>query len=227
VQTYHRPDTVDEALKLLASGELRVAAGCTDLFPLTQERALPWPVLDITNIKALRGITQTDTGWRIGGATTWTDILRADLPPVFDGLKLAGREVGSVQIQNSGTIAGNLCTASPAGDGIPCLMILDASVELASVRGNRVLPLEEFLTRARQTALKSDELLTAVHVPDLPGQSDFTKLGDQRCRDFCRCVFCCCCTVARTGNRIDWLFCGPGLKAHHNRHDRGKLVAHR
>ncbi len=179
---YHRPKDLDTALALLAEPTLRVAAGCTDLFPATQARALPGPILDITAIPALRGISQTDDGWRIGAATTWTDILRADLPPAFDGLKLAAREVGSVQIQNAGTLAGNLCTASPAGDGIPCLVTLDASVELRSAAATRTLKLQDFLTGARRTALAPGELVTAIHIPGSAsrGRSTFLKLGARK-----------------------------------------------
>jgi len=165
-------------LDLLARGPLTVAAGCTDLYPLTTAKTLPGDILDITAIPSLRGIAHAD-GWRIGAATTWTDILRADLPPAFDGLKQAAREVGSVQIQNAGTVAGNLCTASPAGDSIPALMTLDAAVELRAARGSRLLPLHDFLTGPRQTARAADELVTAVCIPAAAGQGHghFRKLG--------------------------------------------------
>lgn len=179
---YHRPTKLDDALRLLAGGGLCIAAGCTDLFAATQAKTLPGDILDITAIPALRGVTHGEDGWRIGAATTWTDIIRANLPSAFDGLKLAAAEVGSVQIQNAGTIAGNLCTASPAGDGVPCLMTLDASVELRSARATRILPLADFLTGARQTALQRDELLTAILVPERAslGTSHFLKLGARK-----------------------------------------------
>ena len=89
----------------------------------------------------------------------------AALPPWFDGLRTAASQVGSVQVQNAGTVGGNLCNASPAADGIPPLLSLDASVELTSIAGTRVLPLEAFLTGYRQTAIQSGELLTAVMIP--------------------------------------------------------------
>ena len=92
-------------------------------------------------------------------------MLRAELPAAYDGLKAAAREIGGVQIQASGTIGGNLCTASPAADSAPCLMTLDAEIELASHRGTRRLPLADFLTGARQTARDGDELVIAIHVP--------------------------------------------------------------
>ena len=159
-----------------------VMAGCTDIYPQYQTPALDGPLLDITGLAELRGITLAN-GWRrIGAATSWRDILRADLPPAYDGLKAAAREIGGVQIQASGTIGGNLCTASPAGDSIPCLMTLDAEIELASHRGSRRLPLAAFLTGARQTACDADELVIAIHVPAQAetGRSSFEKLGARR-----------------------------------------------
>ena len=137
MDVYHRPETLQDALALLNGTALTVAAGCTDLFPATPAQELAGQVLDITAIAALRGIDEGADGWRLGAATTWSDILRASLPPAFDMLKQAAREVGSVQIQNAGTVAGNLCNASPAADGVPPLLALDARVRLASVRGGR------------------------------------------------------------------------------------------
>ncbi len=179
---YLRPDNLTDALAALADGDLVRAAGCTDLLAATERKSLPGDLLDLTGIASLRGIERTADGLRIGGGTTWTDIIRADLPPAFDGLKLAAREVGSVQIQNRGTIAGNLCNASPAADGVPPLLTLNASVELASQRGERILPLLEFITGPRQIALASDELLTAVLIPDsaIRGVSNFLKLGARK-----------------------------------------------
>ncbi len=179
---YERPDSLAEALDLLAEPGFRVAAGCTDLLPATERKVLPGPVLDITGIASLRGIDVGESGVRIGATTTWSDIVRADLPPAFDGLKLAAREVGASQIQNRGTIAGNLCNASPAADGVPPLLTLDAEVEVQSAGGSRRLPLAAFFTGPRQTALASDEMVTAVHVPvtAMSGESHFLKLGARR-----------------------------------------------
>lgn len=182
--TYHRPTTLDAALAAAATGA-RAAAGCTDLFPATTRPSLELAheaVLDLTAVPMLRGITEDDNGWRIGATTTWTDIVRADLPPAFDALKAAAREVGSVQIQNAGTIAGNLCNASPAADGVPPLMVLDASVELSAAGAVRVLPLSDFLTGPRRTALQPGEIMTAVLVPRGAGagRSGFLKLGARK-----------------------------------------------
>ncbi|MDA3856844.1 MAG: FAD binding domain-containing protein [Roseovarius sp.] len=176
---YHRPTTLQEALGLLAGPGLCIAAGCTDLFPATGGRALTGPVLDITAIAALRGIAQEGDHIRLGATTTWADILRADLPPGFDMLKQAAREVGAVQIQTSGTLAGNICNASPAADGVPCLLALGAEVEIAALGGTRRVQLEAFITGVRQTALCPGEMVTAVLIPraQTGGQSRFLKLG--------------------------------------------------
>lgn len=179
---YYRPRTLEAALTHLAQGAPRIAAGCTDLFPATEHKVMPWPVLDISAIDELRGITQTTEGVRIGATTTWRDVIEADLPAAFDGLKLAAREVGARQIQARGTIAGNLCNTSPAADGVPPLLTLDAEVELRSQSGARRLPLAQFITGPRQTARSTDEIVTAIHVPAtaLAGEAGFLKLGARK-----------------------------------------------
>ena len=170
---FERPQSIAEAARLLASGSWAVLAGGTDLYPAHVGRQIPAPLLDITAIAGLRGIHRDDRGWTIGATTTWTDVVRADLPPLFAALKAAAREVGGVQIQNAGTVAGNLCNASPAADGVPPLLALDAEVELASLVGTRRISLADFLVGSRRTALRPDEILTAVpeiyrkHDPDL------------------------------------------------------------
>lgn len=182
---YFRPEKLTDALDWLsahASGNARVAAGCTDLFPATSASRLDGDILDVTAIDELRTIEQGEQGWRFGGAVTWTEIIRADLPPAFDSLKLAAREVGSVQIQNVGTLAGNLCNASPAADGSPGWLTLDATVVLASKSGVRELPLADFLVGPRRTAIAADEILTEIRVSDSAarGLSTFLKLGARK-----------------------------------------------
>jgi N-methylhydantoinase B len=139
-------------------------------------------VLDISGLSELRGVSEERRHWRIGALTTWTDLIRADLPPLFDGIKRAAREVGGVQIQNRGTLAGNICTASPAGDGIPNLLVLNAAIELASERGSRIVPAAEFIDGYRHTACRPDELVVAVLVPKprREASSGFLKLGARR-----------------------------------------------
>ena len=182
MSVYLRPDNLEEALDALRCRPLTVLAGGTDYFPGRVGRPLDDDLLDLTGIAALRGIADEGDYWRIGALTTWTDLVRADLPACFDGLKDAAREVGGVQIQNAGTLAGNLCNASPAADGAPNLAALEAEVELSAADGVRRLPVTDFLTGNRTTALESNEIVTAVLVPKLPGAaaSAFLKLGARR-----------------------------------------------
>ncbi|MGE3831147.1 MAG: xanthine dehydrogenase family protein subunit M [Parvibaculaceae bacterium] len=179
---YLRPGTVEEAVAALASSGARVLAGGTDFYPALGDKPVRQPVLDITAIADLAGISTQASQIRIGARTRWTEIAKAELPPAFDGLKAAAREVGSIQIQNAGTIGGNLCNASPAADGVPPLLTLDASVELASPRGLRRLKLGEFILGNRRTALASDEIMTAVLIPEPHGKAKgaFLKLGSRR-----------------------------------------------
>ncbi len=179
---YARPSNLDDALALLAESGAQIIAGGTDIYPGAGERPLQGGYVDVSNISALRGVRLDGDSIRIGAATTWSDIARADLPPAFDALKVAARDVGAVQIQNRGTIAGNLCNASPAADGAPPLLILDAEVELASRRGTRRLPLDVFIDGVRRTLLAPDEVMIAIVTP-LPAstmRSAFFKLGARR-----------------------------------------------
>ena len=179
---YAKPISLDEALTLLGDASWRMLAGGTDFYPAQGARPLTDNILDLNGLDALRGIAETATHIVIGARTTWSDLLRHPLTPAFDALKQAAREVGSVQIQNMASIAGNLCNASPAADGVPPLLVLDAEVELRSVRGSRVLPLGEFILGNRKTALMSNELVTAIRVPksSAQGSSAFVKLGARR-----------------------------------------------
>ncbi len=180
--SWERPERLDRALELLAEAPRVVLGGGTDLYAATARRELAGDVLDVTAVAELRGIGAGPQGVRIGAAATWTEVIRAGLPPAFHGFAAAAREVGSAQIQNRGTVAGNLCNASPAADGVPALLTLGAEVELASVRGVRRLALEAFLLGPRRTALEADELMVAVHAPPAGcrGRGGFAKLGARR-----------------------------------------------
>ncbi len=180
--TYLRPGTLDDALAALAAQRLTVLAGGTDFYPARVGQPLDDDVLDITALEGLHGIRDESANWRIGALTTWSDLLRAELPPCFDGLKAAARDVGGVQVQNAGTLVGNLCNASPAADGVPNLLALDAEVELASAAGERRLPLADFIVGNRKTQRGPEELVTGVLLPKpRPGAaSTFVKLGARR-----------------------------------------------
>ena len=153
-----------------------------DFYPALGERLPRGTTIDITALREIRGITFEAEQIRIGGLTTWSEVIRTPLPHCFDALKAAAREVGSVQIQNRGTVAGNLCNASPAADGVPPLLALDAEVELASAAGTRRVPLAQFIAGNRKTLCRADEILAAVLVPRRieSAASTFLKLGARR-----------------------------------------------
>jgi CO/xanthine dehydrogenase FAD-binding subunit len=182
VTGYLRPATLDEAAAALAASPRTPIAGGTDVYPARVGLAPDEDLLDLTAIPSLRGIAADATGWRFGAATTWSEVIEADLPSLFDGLKAAAREVGGVQIQNTATLGGNLCNASPAADGTPNWLVLDAEVELASTAGTRTLPVDRFVLGNRRTARRPDEILTAIRVPrpDRPARGVFLKLGARR-----------------------------------------------
>lgn len=185
MENYAQPTSVEEAVELLAADAWVMLAGGTDFYPGLGEGPVSHPVLDISRIDGLRGIARDEhnAGWRIGALATWTDLAQTDyLPASFDCLKQAAIEVGSVQIQNRATIVGNVCNASPAADGVPALLVLDAEIELTSVRTTRRMALGDFLKGNRHTARQPDEIVTAIFIPDnsARGSSAFFKLGARR-----------------------------------------------
>lgn len=180
--SYNRPNSIPEALRVLSGEPPLIISGGTDIYPAHVGKPLPGNVLDISAVAGLRGISRAGEFHRFGAATTWTDIIRASLPPSFTALQQAAREVGSIQVQNRGTIGGNICNASPAADGIPPLLVLDAVVELASPEGARRVPLADFITGYRRTGRRHNELLTAVLVPTATdaAKTTFVKLGARK-----------------------------------------------
>jgi CO/xanthine dehydrogenase FAD-binding subunit len=182
VKVYLRPTTLDEAVDALSQSGGQLLAGGTDFYPALGDRIPTRPIVDITRVPEIRGIHRGPEFFRFGGGTTWTEVIKTPLPRCFDALKAAAREIGSVQIQNRGTIAGNLCNASPAADSVPPLLALDAEVELASRGAFRRLALKDFILGNRKTARREDEILTAVHVPRVleGAASGFLKLGARR-----------------------------------------------
>lgn len=177
--SYLRPSNLADALAALAARPRQVVAGGTDHYPARVSHTPDEDILDISALPGLRAIEEHATHWRIPALATWTDIAAAKLPPVFDGLRKAARQIGGPQVQNRGTLCGNLCNASPAADGTPNLLVLDAVVELASAVGKRQMPIADFVIGSRQTARRPDELVTAVRIPR-PGRAAravFSKLG--------------------------------------------------
>ncbi|MEZ5652259.1 MAG: FAD binding domain-containing protein [Burkholderiaceae bacterium] len=190
-----RPRSFADALACLARGasEGRVPvplAGATDLYPPLAGSAglsgsAPW--LDLSDIDELRGISRVahegQSFWRVGALTRWSDLARGPHRHAdWRALSEAAAEVGGRQIQNRATLGGNLCHASPAADGVPPLLALNAQVVLSSVSGSRRLPLESFVLGPRRTARRADELLEAVLLPVASARRDsrFLKLGHRR-----------------------------------------------
>ncbi|MEM7317705.1 MAG: FAD binding domain-containing protein [Pseudomonadota bacterium] len=178
---YLAPTSLADALSRLSEDNFKIVAGCTDYFPGRTPGPTANNLLDLTRLEGLRGITATEGFWRIGAATTWSELVETPLPGLLDALKQAAVEVGSVQIQNRGTIGGNICNASPAADGVPPLLAMNAEVEIASVTRTRQVPLQNFITGVRQIDLLPGEMVTAIYIPD-PGcemRSAFLKLGSR------------------------------------------------
>lgn len=179
---YFQPATLEAALAIADEKHCLMLSGGTDVFPAHATRELTAPVLDLSRIAGLRHISETDSEWVIGAGTTWTDVVQANLPPAFDALKQAAREVGAIQIQNRATVIGNLCNASPAADGVPPLLVLDAEITLAKRFTTRRLPLDQFILGNRRTARQGDEIALSLHIPksSVNGRSVFMKLGARR-----------------------------------------------
>jgi len=172
---------LETALNYLDSTQAKILSGGTDYYPGLNDALPDRQLLNIGRIAGLDSISLKDGYWRIGSAVSWSQLINTTLPPCFDCLKQAGREVGSVQIQNAATLVGNICNASPAADGVPALLVLDTQVELSSVDGRRVVPLSDFIVGVRKTILSNNELVTALLIPNAQHNdySNFVKLGSR------------------------------------------------
>ena len=172
------PRTLDEALRLRAeTADAWPIQGGTDVMvELNFDRARPPAVLNLNEVAELRGFAREDGTLRLGAGLTYTEC-RRELGETLPALAEAARTVGSPQIQNRGTIGGNLGTASPAGDALPPLLVEEAEVELAGPAGRRTLALEEFLVGPKRNALAEDELIVAVHVRPSGARQTFMKVG--------------------------------------------------
>ena len=192
--TAQSPTTLEEAFALLAERgpSAKVIAGGTDLMVLMNARMLnAQDFIDIWRIDEMRGITESDDTLRIGALTTFTQIIKSESARRHaPALVEASRTVGAIQIQNRGTIGGNIVNASPAGDSLPVLAAYDAELEIGSLRGARRVGFNEFYTGYRRTVLAPDELLLAVRIPRLrPGERDFFwKVGTRRAQAISKVV---------------------------------------
>ena len=172
------PRTLDEALRLRAEeAEAWPIQGGTDVMvELNFDRARPAAILNLNELAELRGFARENGSLRLGSGLTYTEC-RRELGGLLPALAEAARTVGSPQIQNRGTLGGNLGTASPAGDALPPLLVEEAEVELASAAGRRAMPLEEFLVGPKKNALAPEELIVSIHVRPSGARQTFMKVG--------------------------------------------------
>ncbi|UED87119.1 FAD binding domain-containing protein [Streptomyces profundus] len=187
---FFRPATWQEALALRAAypDAVPLAGGTDVMVEINFGRRRPERLLDLTRIAELREWRATDDTVRLGALVpyrTVIDRLAVELP----GLALAARTVGSPQIRNRATVAGNLATGSPAGDAHPALLAAGARVELASVRGERTVPVEGFFTGPKRTVLAPDELISGVSVDRARGPQEFAKAGTRNAMVIAVCAF--------------------------------------
>jgi len=177
------PTRLDDAVAALAADpSLTVLAGGTDLMvAVNYGQYRPSEVLSLRRVRELHDWHVDGEGSAahvvLGAATSYTTLLDPALAALLPALAQASRTVGSPQIRNTGTLGGNLGTASPAGDTLPVLVALDATVELASASGRRSMQVSEFVTGPKQTALAPGELVTAVRLPVARGPQEFLKIG--------------------------------------------------
>jgi CO/xanthine dehydrogenase FAD-binding subunit len=173
------PKNLGEALRLKAEhpDALPVQGGTDVLVALNFDRARPQVLLNLNEVAELRGWSRENGTVRVGSGLTYTEAMHGELAELLPALAEASRTVGSPQIRNRGTIGGNLGTSSPAGDALPPLVIEDAKVECASVRGSRVVPVAEFVSGVKRNVLEPDELITAVHIHPSGTSQTFMKIG--------------------------------------------------
>ena len=171
------PRTLDEALRVKADrpDAMPIQGGTDVMVELNFDRARPEVLLNLDEVAELRGWSRENGALRLGSGLTYTEAM--GLADPLRALAEAARTVGGPQIRNRGTIGGNLGTASPAGDALPPLLVYGAEVELASTRGERVLPLHEFLVGPKRNALEPDELILALRLGSPGPRQTFMKVG--------------------------------------------------
>lgn len=185
---YYQPKDFAEAFELLMlPGKVVMPlAGATDIIPMArEERIAPDVVVDIKSLPGMREIKETEDGLLIGAAVRMSEIASSPLVREYAAVLAEGAAtVGHVQVRNRATLGGNMCTASPAGDTFPALLVLEAAALLRGVDGERSVPVLEFFQGPRRTALKKGELLVGVMIPKLAGaQGHYAKLSRRKTAD--------------------------------------------
>jgi CO/xanthine dehydrogenase FAD-binding subunit len=173
------PQTLDEALRLKSEhpDSWPIQGGTDVMVALNFDRGRPAALLNLNEVPELRGWARENGTLRLASGLTYSEIEHGELREVLPALAEASRTVGSPQIRNRGTIGGNLGTSSPAGDALPPLLVENAEVECASVRGTRRVPLGQFVTGVKRNALEPDELITAVWLTPSGAPQTFMKIG--------------------------------------------------
>jgi CO/xanthine dehydrogenase FAD-binding subunit len=173
-----QPTSWDEALALKAEhpGSMPIAGGTDVMVELNFDRHRPPALLDLTRVPELTEWDTENGHIRLGAGVSYTRIIN-ELGDRLPGLAMASRTVGSPQIRNRGTVGGNLGAASPAGDAHPPLLAAEADIELASTRGVRRVPAQEFYTGVKRNASRSDELIGAILIRPPAGPEQFSKIG--------------------------------------------------
>lgn len=187
-----QPRTVDDALQLLRENPgITPLAGGTDLYVALNLGVLPARrFLDLWSLDELRQIREGDGVLSIGALATYSEIIRSRAVRVrLPMLLAAAQEIGGVQIQNRGTLGGNIANASPAGDSLPVLLAAEASVVLRSAAGERRVPLADLYVGYRQSVIRPDELITAIEVPRVDGRQWFRKVGTRAAQAISKVVF--------------------------------------
>jgi CO/xanthine dehydrogenase FAD-binding subunit len=185
-----RPNSLAEALAAKAAqpDAVPIAGGTDVMVELNFDHRRPAALLDLTRVGELAEWSVTATGTRLGAGVPYTRII-AELGDRLPGLAMASRTVGSPQIRNRGTVGGNLGASSPAGDTHPVLLATDATVEVASTRGTREIPIGDFYRGVKRNALEPDELITAIHLPTGSGPQQFSKVGTRNAMVIAVCSF--------------------------------------
>jgi len=174
------PSSLEEALALKAERPeaVPIQGGTDVMVELNFDRRRPEALLDLSEVRELRGWSREDGALRLGAGLTYTEAMQAPLGDELPALAEASRTVGSPQIRNRGTIGGNLGTASPAGDALPPLVVERAEVEVVSAaRGSRRIPLADFLVGPKRNSLAGDELIVAALVEPSGQPQTFMKVG--------------------------------------------------
>lgn len=177
--TVHMPTTIDEAVNILAAhAEARLLSGGTDtMVEVNFNRFKPETIIGLRRVAALREFSIGTEVITIGAGVPYAEMESGPLADALPALAAAARTVGSPQIRAAGTLGGNLGTCSPAGDGLPVLAALDATINLRSVSGTRAVPFSEFMTGVKRNSRRPDEIIESVTIRRTTGFQDYAKVG--------------------------------------------------